>query len=414
MSSSQKGDIERLRKVAMLAELIQEPRNERRIGPLVTMLLARNVDIYSKKLTGLGDELKKTRDSEFEHHERIAERILSIEQDVASLRQLVEANDLGPSDIKTVLQQLSSLLTEVIKHNSQNDESYQAVRELVTGQQKTSNEIMEALKKQEQLLGTLSCDIAELKFGLEGVLFNTEYIRGPIVKLEEAIQKRSKIINLTLAATGIQLDTTEQLDIPEEIGWESPAGRNTKQFAINGCAPGPFLISRSESSVDKPERQPISLKDWPATAEFLTIYEEKIASYKSKQPDDETEFIREFLSTINVHASCLLQRHFLKKRPDQVKLIALGAGQHTPAIFIELSGVIWKDIKRMIGTLNLKLVQTAVEKKISGSKSRHRASLYPHDSSATGISTFQKDLPSYVIPHLAGKSKVCLSVLVTD
>ncbi|KAI0523699.1 hypothetical protein F5B22DRAFT_642801 [Xylaria bambusicola] len=378
MPSSQQADTERPRKVAMLAELIQEPRNEKRIGPLVTMLLARNVDTHSKELIGLGDELKKTRDNELQHHERIAERILGIEHDAASLRQLVEAKNLEPSDTKAILQQLSSLLTETIKENRQNDEIYQIVRELVTGQQQTTSEIREALKKQEQLLGNLSYNIAELKGGLEGVSFDTERIRGSIVKLEETIQKRSKIVNLSLAATANQLDTTEQLDILEEIVGESLTGRNMKQSAISkDCAPGPFLIGTSDSS-DQLERQPISLKDWPATTEFLAIYEEKIASYKSKQPDNETEFIKDFLSAINVHASCLLQRHFLKKRPEQVKLSALGAAdQRSPAIFIELSGVAWKDIRRMIGSLNLKLVQTAVDKKISGSQSRHRGSLVP-------------------------------------
>lgn len=82
------------------------------------------------------------------------------------------------------------------------------------------------------------------------------------------------------------------------------------------------------------------------------------------------EFIKGFLSVINVHASCVLQRHLLHKRPDKIKLVTWDVGQQPPTIFIELSGLVWEDLRRAVPSLNLASIETAVERKLSGPKHR--------------------------------------------
>lgn len=113
-----------------------------------------------------------------------------------------------------------------------------------------------------------------------------------------------------------------------------------------------------------------NLEDWPAIADFVTIYSNFLEGYKSKKPEDDMKFIETFLgelNKVNVHISCALQRHLLETCPKKVALITLEVGQQYPDIFIKPIRMKWNDMKRAMKRLgDLRTFQWASNDGISG------------------------------------------------
>ncbi|KAI1369375.1 hypothetical protein F5Y08DRAFT_334784 [Xylaria arbuscula] len=368
---------EELRRAAKVARLAEEPEKEERIDLLTTATLVTQINIMETALADQGNELMKMRDQMKEMDgnpkllDRITKEIRSIHQDAASLRQFVEASDQKNMNVQLDLQQLNTNLAGAVKQMDadrlRNKEGMDAlketVEELAEKQKQHATMITEAIEKRDQHTNTLICASRELKFIFEGLSFNTEHIQTSIVSLERAVAGISRPINLLHAATAYEVDMPGQLSGPE------PAQRNRKHFAVSDAdISGPALTESGGICSDQFEKFCIRFKHWPAVVEFFTVFEESKAAYKSKQPESESEFIKDFLSAINIHSSCLLQRHLLHRR--KVELITEDIGQQPRAIFIDMHGLTWTDVKREICKIGLESIQAAVDKKLSGPKHR--------------------------------------------
>ncbi len=254
MATSQQADAETRGKINTLRTLLQEPSNGDRVGPLVTALLARDVDIHAKMLTDLGNRVKQigeTLGNDSEHTGRIAERIHNIEQDAMSLRQLIQASEQRDIGTKADLYQLNTRLTEAIKHSHTEmtgfEQSLQVVREVMEKQQQADNGVVETLGTLGQHMTSLQCVVHELKNGLEKLSFNTPTTKS-IEKLVERMTKcfdqnsnDARDIKLSLAAIGNQVDTQESL------ACGSPVEGYIDQSAIDGRTPVHSPKSQGES-----------------------------------------------------------------------------------------------------------------------------------------------------------------------
>ena len=252
------------RNVARLAKLISEPSNKENVNTLVTALLAKRIDVFEKSFVALGNQLKKMRnevkerDGDPEHLDRIEKQIRSLDQDAASLRQLVEASDQKDIETKANLHQLSTRLAEAIERIDADDRSNRevarAVELLAEEQKQHNNEINEAIKMREQHTNTLGCAIRELKFGLAGVSFDTEHIKTSIATFEETIANLSRTNNPSLAVT------VDQLDAPEQFADEYSAQENRKQPAIgDGDISGPSPTCSTDTREGKLSSRTIAL-----------------------------------------------------------------------------------------------------------------------------------------------------------
>jgi hypothetical protein len=84
-------------------------------------------------------------------------------------------------------------------------------------------------------------------------------------------------------------------------------------------------------------------------------------------PDNEPEFIKKFLESLNLHVSCFFQRHLIELYPDKVRLIDLGVCQQPPSIFINLNSLGWMSVRRAVPRIkDLRALQLAFDKGICG------------------------------------------------
>ncbi|KAI1813266.1 hypothetical protein GGS20DRAFT_554173 [Poronia punctata] len=109
----------------------------------------------------------------------------------------------------------------------------------------------------------------------------------------------------------------------------------------------------------------------PAIAEFVVTFNRFSDIYKSQKPESEAEFIRKFLGSVNVHASCSLQRRLLSHyhRSSKVSLMPLGTGglcESYPTVFIEPNAIDWYSVKRVLKSRSLSFIRTAIDEKLCG------------------------------------------------
>ncbi|KAI1430093.1 hypothetical protein F5Y12DRAFT_222125 [Xylaria sp. FL1777] len=369
MSPSQQDDAEACARITKLRDLLQKPSSADKVRPLVAALLAQKVDIHEKMLTDLGTRAKQMEENisnESEHTIHITKQVHNIEQDVMSLRQLIQTNEQRDTESGADLHQLDVRLTEAIKQNHTEtiglEQSIQVIGEAMEKQQEAANGVVESLRNLGQHMTSLKRDFHELKNGIEKVPFSTTITRS-IAKLEERMMeyfdRNSNDAGNTLMSPEI---IKNQLDTHEKLACGSPAQDAIDQPTIDDRSPSDSPTSQGQQK----QKQP-SLDNWPAIAEFLTTYEASKAAYKSQKPESDPEFITNFLNSLNVHVSCALQRHLSEIYPYKVVLVAFSVGQPTPNIFIRLCDLRWIDIRRAIPKMkNLKDLQWAVNEGISG------------------------------------------------
>ncbi|KAI1277141.1 hypothetical protein F5Y07DRAFT_114233 [Xylaria sp. FL0933] len=365
MAPSEEPDVELHSKVHELRDLLQKPSNADKIGPLVTALLARKVDIHAKMLTGLRDKLKNMEEAlstGSEHTSRVAERMNNIEQDVIRLQKLVQSNEQDDGAIKADLHQLSIRLTETIKQNSMEtanfEKNLQLVREAIEERERAAKDVMGSLLAQEQHIAGLGQDIHELANGVQKLSSNAPGIEAIVQKITSTAE---------LGMNYLQRDSSATRDIGlSAAAHEDPeyghAAKDEGSNSIEKQTSSYFETSQADQAKPKtPEEE-----DWPAITEFITTYELWRTRYKSQKPKNNPKFIENFLNELNVHVSCALQRHLLEAYPQKVALAAPNNDQLPPTLFITLRGLRWLDIRRTLHMKNLKFLQWAVDNCIYG------------------------------------------------
>ncbi|KAI0451468.1 hypothetical protein F5B21DRAFT_487171 [Xylaria acuta] len=366
MPPAQRPSTETSRNVAMLRGFLQQSGSKHRVAPLVAAIMARDVDIHERMLTDLGNrmqQMEKGLSGRSEHTTRVLERMQHVEQDAKSLRELIQADGQRNIDARLDPDQLKAELTEAINQHSTEITSVgqrlQTIQEAIKGQQQTANQVKEILDTFGKRIESLQSDISGLKDGIDKVPFAAP-ITERIAKLEERIVKcldqnsnDAEITKLSLAAVKMNPDPQEELE------------HVTDQPTNDTHIPGDCPTGQSEPNPEQPD-----LEEWPAIADFVTVYENFLESYKSKKPGDDLKFIEAFLDEINqvnVHVSCALQRYLLETYPKKVILITSEVRQQYPGIFIELVRISWNDIRRAIAKLrDLRIFQWASNDGISG------------------------------------------------
>ncbi|KAI1150214.1 hypothetical protein F4825DRAFT_452690 [Nemania diffusa] len=359
-------------KVATLRAFLQQPNCRQRVAPLVTALMARDVDFHERLLTDLRNRVQKIGDgldSESEHAGQVLERINNIEQDAKGLRQLVQGDEQRAIEARADYDQLKAELTDAIAQLSAEMTSLgshlQVIEGAIDGQRQTATGVKETLDTTAQIIGGLQADINVLKGSIENMPFATQ-VSEVIEKLEEKIRESFDRSSETIEHLTLSLPTIKNnMDIHEDSAYGRPVqGAIDKSLQNQGLTLGlghSTTIKEHETS-----KQP-KLQSWPAIAEFLAIYEHFIGMYKSTKVDNEPQFIKTFLNEINIHSSCALQRHLLNIYPKKVTLRPPEVSQQPPNIFIELLGMRWKDIRRAIPKIHdLRSLQWAVNEGISG------------------------------------------------
>ncbi|KAI1750923.1 hypothetical protein F4782DRAFT_548320 [Xylaria castorea] len=353
-------------KVSVLRGLLQQPNSKQTVAPFVAAIMARDVDIHERMLTDLRDRMQQMEGSlgsESKHTSRLLERMHHIEQDAKSLQELTKGDREKDIDAKPDPDQLKVVLCEAINQHSTEITSVgqrlQTIQEAMEAQNQTTNRVKEILDTFGQRTESLQSDISGLKDGLERVPLAAPVIER-ITKLEERMvkyldqsSKDAEIIKRSLAAIKTNPDPQDKLDHAANLPINDT-------HSLGGC-----LSGQSKPSPEQPD-----LEEWPAIADFVTVYESFLESYKSKKPEDDLRFIEAFLdkiTKINVHVSCALQRYLLESYPEKVALIASEVGQQYPDIFIKLVRMRWNDMRRAIAKLkDLRTFQWASNDGISG------------------------------------------------
>ncbi|KAI0114047.1 hypothetical protein GGR51DRAFT_476083 [Nemania sp. FL0031] len=354
-------------RVAALREFLQQESSRPRVAPLVASLIARNVETHEKMLTDLGNKVRKMEDdlsSGSEHAGRISERVHDIEQDAKSLRQLIHGDEKRCIKTKADLDKLQDKLTDAVTQISTEmanvEKHLQIIESVIQGQKQTA---VNATETTAQHIASVQRDINEFKRYLDK-LPPTSPVLESIAKLEEKMANYFDTDPTANVKRYLETATTK-LGINE-----NPAPpyllSGTIDQSINSEDRTSSLDYSTTSHKQEESRQP-DLKLWPAITEFVTIYEHFKERYRSEGVENEPQFIETFLSEMNVHASCALQRHLLDLYPKKVALIPLAVGQQSPNIFIGLSHMKWSMIRRAVPKINdLKSLQFAINEGISG------------------------------------------------
>ncbi|KAI1178831.1 hypothetical protein F4777DRAFT_63674 [Nemania sp. FL0916] len=369
MSPVQESSIDMSHKVTALRELLQTPSNRPRVAPLVTALMARDVDIHGRMLADLRDRIHQMEEScpdDSQHAEQISERIREIEQDAKGLRQLIQGENQRELEARMNHDQLKTELTEAIKQISAQmatvGDHFQILKDVIEGQVQTANGMKEALDTAGQRMIDVQIGMKDLKNGLENTAFATP-IMELITKLEEKVV--GCIDQSTKDADAIRHSLETIAAKPEYDG--TPTNQCAMKDALHKPPSDDHAPALSPANQEKPRSKRPKLQDWPAIAEFLATYEHFVGVYKSQKINDEFEFIETFFGEINVHVSCALQRHLLDIYTKKVTLVSLDAGQRPPSIFINLSKTKWDDIRRAIPKIrDLRSLQWAFDNRISG------------------------------------------------
>ncbi|KAI0395823.1 hypothetical protein F5Y17DRAFT_178677 [Xylariaceae sp. FL0594] len=105
----------------------------------------------------------------------------------------------------------------------------------------------------------------------------------------------------------------------------------------------------------------------PVTADFAHTFQRFNERYRHQKPPSEAGFIKEFLDSVDVHASCALQRRLLTEcPPDTVSIIPPSRGSGYGSVFIEPTGLDWPWVKNMLKSRSLKFIRRAVGEKLCG------------------------------------------------
>jgi len=102
-------------------------------------------------------------------------------------------------------------------------------------------------------------------------------------------------------------------------------------------------------------------------ADFVSVFTGFNARYKSKKPQNETNFIKKFLESVNIHASCALQRYLLSEcPPGTVSIAPLNVDPALASVFIEPTGLDWSCIKDTLRSRSLSFIRKAFDEKLCG------------------------------------------------
>ncbi|KAI0401798.1 hypothetical protein F4802DRAFT_396194 [Xylaria palmicola] len=372
MPPDQQPDTATSHRVAVLRGLLQQPSSSGNIKPLVSALMARQVEIYGAMLTELGARVERTEGSisrECGDNSRVLERIQEIEQDARRLRQLIKADEQRGIDARASQDELQAQLSEFTQQSRSEiktfEQQLQALQEVIEGHLQSTNGVKEILDTVGPRMKRLQQEINELKSRLEKVPLATTTVER-LIELEE---RMANYFNNSLSdAETIKLFLARNESNPypsQEPKCGHRCGHSIEQVTDRPTnnTPAP---SHSQAGHGHTSRQP-NLDLWPAVAQFLTIYEEYKAVYKSKKPGDEQQYIRSFLSKINVHTSCAFQRHLLGLYPNKVTLVDLGVCQQAPTIFIRFRHMRWIHIRyAVIQIEDLRVLQAASDEGLSG------------------------------------------------
>ncbi|KAI1108702.1 hypothetical protein F5Y14DRAFT_70355 [Nemania sp. NC0429] len=369
MTPAHEPSAEASHKIATLRQLLQPRASRDRVAPLVTALMARDVDIHGRMLSDLRDKVKhmeENLESESEHSGRVVERMRAVEEDAKHLRQLMQAGEKRDIDVQDTQDQLKAQLTDAIQQMSADMSSFgnhlRIIEGAIEGQRRATDEVKEIIDTAGQRIAGLQGGIEELKNGFDAMPATTP-VAECIVKLKEKMAsylerglKNAEDTKSFLEAITTKLDRHE-----------NPSDSYHIKDAIEQLNNDDHALSQSTTGHEDTAPKQATLQSWPAIEDFLTIYEHFKGTYKSEAPDNDPQFIETFLSQINVHVSCALQRHLLEIYPKKVALISLDINQQPSTIFIKLGGMRWNDIRRGIPKIkDLKSLQLALDNAISG------------------------------------------------
>ncbi|KAI0539953.1 hypothetical protein GGR58DRAFT_462585 [Xylaria digitata] len=391
MANSQQATVETSDNVAKLRKLILRQECKDRIGPLVTIILCRDVDNHAKLLTNLSDEVQQIKGSQSEHASHVSKRIHETEQDLMNLRQLIAEKAQSNNDINVKVHQLQDRMTEIMEQELIDwtgfRQDLKVVIEAMGKEQQAFNGVADTFELMGQQVTSLRHDINEIKNAIK---------KGPSDLLSsELIEKLEKKITSTLDRIPKE---TEAFKIP-------PEAIQTERGLDGDLAPGKPSdddIGQSITNDRTPEHSPNSqepqqrgpnIEDWPIILQFINIYEQFKEIYKSKKPENETQFIETFLNRItdeiDVHVSSVFQRHLLEIHPNRVALVAWDVEQQPPTIFIKMRRLRWNHIRRAIPMIeDLRVLQTASDQRLIGppqnltSKKRNRKRGAPTEEDA--------------------------------
>ncbi|TRX97553.1 hypothetical protein FHL15_001308 [Xylaria flabelliformis] len=373
-------------KVSVLRELLQQPSSKQIVAPFVAAIMARDVDIHERMLAdlrdrvqqmegGLSNESKHTSrllervqqvegdlSNESKHTSRLLERMHLIEQDAKSLQELVKGDREKDIDARFDPDQLKVVLSEAINQHCTEittvGQRLQTIQEIMEEQKQITNRVKEILDIFGQRTESLQGNISGLKDGLERVPLPAPIIERiaefeeRMVKYLDRSSKDAEIIKRSLAAVQTIQDPQGGVD------------HTTCQPIDNNQSPSDYRSDQSKPSPKQPD-----LEEWPAIADFVTVYQRFLESYKSKKPEDDLKFIEAFLEEItevNMHVSRALQSYLLEMYPKKIVLISSEVGQQRPDIFIKLVRVRWNDVRRAIAVKDLRAFQWASNDDMSG------------------------------------------------
>lgn len=222
MPSAHEPSAEACRKIATLRGLLQQQISRQRVAPLVTVLMARDVDIHGRMLSDLRNKVKLMEEnlgSESEHSGRVVGRMHDIERDAKDLRQLIQADEQRDIDARADHDQLRVELTDAIKQISADMSSLgnhlRIIEGAIQGQQQATNEVKEIIDTAGQRIVGLQGGINELKDGFDAMPVATP-ITECIAKLKEKMAncvdrglKNAENIKNFLAAITTKLDLHE-------------------------------------------------------------------------------------------------------------------------------------------------------------------------------------------------------------
>lgn len=251
MSSAQPHDADVSHKVATLRELVEHPSSRSRLAPLVTLLMARNVDIHGKMLTDLSNRMQQMKEglnNDSKHTSRVLERMQRIEQDAKALQQLVQVGVQRDMEAKTNEDQLRAALNEAMEQNTIQMASIgqrlKAVEEQIERQQHSDNGTKAALDTAGQCMKSLQCDIDKLRQGFEKIPPHSP-VEQRVAELEERIttyfdqsSKNVEDINLSLASIETQMGSPNTLSGSQTV--DNAVGQPTS--GISSADAGMFMM----------------------------------------------------------------------------------------------------------------------------------------------------------------------------
>ncbi|TGJ84864.1 hypothetical protein E0Z10_g3932 [Xylaria hypoxylon] len=425
MPPPQQASAETSDNVANLHKLLQRPVNKDRIGPLVMAMLSHDIDIHATHLTALDNKVQQIKGSQSEHATHISEHMHKIERDLLSLLQLIPADEQKTKDITADIHQLKDRITEAMAQchieSTGVKQDLKVISEAMERQQQASNKVADTSETVGQHIANITRDVNEIKDVIEKMSSNplmVELGRKIEEKMTSSLDQISKMSSdiedakLSLAA----IETKQGLY--GNLACEKPAENDFDESIINDRTQD---HSPTGQEVAKPQR--LGLQGWPIIVQFVEIYEQFKETYKSKKPENETQFIETFLNKIGVHVSCVVQRHLLEMYPNRVALVTLDVDQQTQSIFIQLRRLRWNHIRTAIPKIeDLRALQWASDQKLTGppqslilkqGDQKRRAPTEEYVGTEQNISTSIH--PQKRHRRLSRKnSKVSVSALLTD